>query len=84
MPLAVFGEESARPAVRAGTRGARDDVLVDLPGHADPAGHAVDVRAPELEQLALPQTDEGGEHDEELQSLGHRSTMAPTRPFWRS
>lgn len=33
---------------------------------------AIDVGAPQLEQLALAQTDEGCEHDEQPQALGHR------------
>ena len=62
----------ARPQSRAGAPAPGIDVLVDLAGDLDPAGDAVDVGAAQLEQLALAQADERGEHDEQPQPLGHR------------
>lgn len=52
--------------------GFRDNVLVDLASHADAAADPVDVRAPELEQLALTKPDETGEDNQQLQAIRHR------------
>lgn len=60
---ATFG--SRAPADR------RVRVLVDLPGDIDPTCDTVDVGPAQLQQLALPQADERGEHDEQLQPIGH-------------
>lgn len=59
-------------AVEAPAGGVWIGVLVDLAGDVDPAGHTVDVVAAELQQLALAQPDECGEHTQQPEPLGHR------------